>query len=278
MQAELVRHQLDNMASEEMRHARNDPRALGASLHLTSSARPPPQPGHLQPNQQLQVTDNTRYEPTPLSAEAVRRDARRGNLGAGRGGTGRGNGRGPGVRQTIAGRAPPPRSNGQFRRMDKPGTQYKDISSAGRQVLADEYDIPDEPAYNVVAERPCVICTKLNRNVDHCTNRCLGISGTTEHCEGITGADNAAKKRRDFLGINALSQIRDSYDDTTVPTHDRHALERYLDCVFESSPTLMHLDTMYECADDMEEPMIALAVSEFDRAHNQCREDTRLLF
>ena len=252
-----------------MRHARNAP----LPPHNASLGGPSPQ--------QLQVADNTRNEPTPLSADAVRRDARRSNLGgrggALRGGAGRGYGQGPGIRQSISGRQPPPRSNGQFKRMDKPGTLYKDVSADGRAVLRDEYAIGDDAAYNLVKEQPCVICKKQGRPVDHMLNRCLGIWGTTPHCTDTIGADAAARKRRDFLGINALHEIRDSYDDASVPHCDRLVLEQHLDCIFESSPTLMNLDVMYECADELDDGMLALALAEFNRAQRQYSNDVRLL-
>ena len=269
MHSELTRHQIDNLAGEDMRHARNVP----LPPHNASLGGPSPQ--------QLQVADNTRNEPTPLSADAVRRDARRSNLGgrggALRGGAGRGYGQGPGIRQSVSGRQPPPRSNGQFKRMDKPGTLYKDVSADGRAVLRDEYAIGDDAAYNLAKEQPCVICKKQGRPVDHMLNRCLGIWGTTPHCTDTIGADAAARKRRDFLGINALHEIRDSYDDASVPHCDRLVLEQHLDCIFESSPTLMNLDVMYECADELDDGMLALALAEFDRAQRQYSNDVRLL-
>ena len=148
--------------------------------------------------------------------------------------------------------------------MDKEPTKWEDISPEARALISTRLGISDAEGWLRLENHPCPFC---GPDPDHLVSRCVPIWMTTDRAKGMVGADKAARRVRDALGINSLEAIYESFlDSSVIGLCSEEVIHQALDRIVDSSLLLTHLDGAVASADDLSEQETVLALSEFERA------------
>jgi len=164
-------------------------------------------------------------------------------------------------------RFPPSRNlqSRELRYLDKPATEYEEISPDVKAHLASALGITNLEDWKREEMKLCPLCANGPTPANHYLNRCLKIFCATERGKLFFGADKAATRLRNAMMENPTNHIAFetvlAITDGTMLHLDEHSIDvsqRVVDLVIDSSePLTMYFMNGMRLSDD-------LAIQEFD--------------